>query len=131
MSGYNSFLQAFSFLINNPRVWDLGPDFPFLYVFFDRTHSQKKPSGYSVTELIYYFTPVPCLLSVLVCACGFWKPVECLGKTRTVGVGGVGAGRFNFAEFRSRSFAFVPLHLPFVYFKVRKRRWEKATFSPL
>lgn len=33
--------------------------------------------------------------------------------------------RFNFAEFRSRSFSFVPatvlLHLPFVYFKVRKR----------
>ena len=58
--------------------------------------------------------------------------MELLGKTRTGAEGGGGgAGRFNFAEFRSRSFAFVPLHLPFVYFKVRKRRWEKATFSPL
>lgn len=83
-----------------------------------------------MTEVIYYFSAVPRLLSVLVCACGFWKPVECLGKTRTV-AGWGGAGRFNFAEFRSRSSAFVPLHLPFVYFKVRKRRWEKATFSPL
>lgn len=47
--------------------------------------------GYGVTELIYYFTPLPRLLSVLVCACGFWKPVECLGKTRTVGGWGVQA----------------------------------------
>lgn len=42
-----------------------------------------------------------------------------------VGGGGGKVCRFNFAEFRSRSFSFVPatvlLHLPFVYFKVRKR----------
>lgn len=38
--------------------------------------------------------------------------------------------RFNFAELRSRSFfCFVPLHLPFVYFKVRKRGERKVAGS--
>lgn len=70
------------------------------------------------------------LLSALVCACGFWKPVEFLGSGQEKMGGGMCADLILLSSGTAAFLGFflflscLPLcrlHLPFVYFKVRKR----------